>query len=516
MRALSICLALTGALTAGACADERTLPRTLSSFEVTLTSSVGAANRRCLLPGTPTVGVDLTGCPTYSNDALGNTVARVNFTARAIDQAGQLLETYNSEASVRVLPGNVDGAFRRVRFANGVAQGTAGRQPEAAFRGAFGDAYVWIVDDNAPPRASETPGLGSPCAYDDLEVCTAFGLGCINTAPAVGYDPQGLAYCSLGCSESTPCPAGFECRDDVAIYSGLADESACVRTQPSYAAGAAGPIYLVEPNLSDLNRSESLLSTPFQEQFVEVKRGNMVVTGVRIDGFYVTDTCPLDDYTGSGQETCTQAERDAVPEFNHLFVFNFSRPDDLFVGDRLNFVSGPMTEFNGLSELGFPLWEVDYTRSPQPDIAPKSLHDLLFPEYPALLERGGACAVANVNPMNAKLIDCDFAMERLEGARVRARVRSASGISPGSREETNLERFGQWPVVIDDGTMTGRPFQLITRENIPFFDPRAFGEAMVGQDVVGNLRQVAFNDRDPPIWIIEPRDQADCPWCVNR
>ena len=51
MRALKISLALTGALWSVACADERTLPRTLSSFEVTLTSSVGAANRRCLLPG---------------------------------------------------------------------------------------------------------------------------------------------------------------------------------------------------------------------------------------------------------------------------------------------------------------------------------------------------------------------------------------------------------------------------------------------------------------------------------
>ncbi len=502
------------ALTAAACSEERTLPRTLSSFEVTLTSSVGTPGRRCLLPGTPTTGADLTGCPTYVTDSLGNTVAKVSYTARAVDQKGELLETYNSEAIVRVLPGNVDGAFRRVRFVNGVAQGTAGRQPEAAFRGAFGDAYLWITDENPPPRVSTTPGLGTPCGNGDTADCAALGLACINTKPAVGYDPQGLAYCSPLCTDS--CEGGYECRSDIVVYGGSEGDSACVRVQPSYAAGAAGPIHLVEPNLADVNRSDSLLDSPFEEQFVEIKRGNMVVTGVRIDGFYITDTCTIPDYPGSGQALCTEGERNTTPGFNHLFVFTFSRPDDLFVGDRLTFVSGPMTEFNGLSEIGFPLWEVDYDNSPQPDLAPKSLNDRLSPYYPDLLERGGLCVVGNRNPETTNIIQCDHAMERLEGARVKVRIRATAGISPGSREDRAFRDFAQWPVIADDGSDVGLRFQLVTRENLPFFDPLAFGAQAVNQEITGNLRQVVFNEQSVPLWIIEPRDQADCPWCVNR
>lgn len=507
MRVLLIALVASGAV---ACKDEAVLPRELSSFEVTITSSVGSADRRCLLPGTPADGVDLTGCPDYLTDALGNSVARVFFTARAVDLQGELLETYNSRATVRVVPGTVDAAFRTVQFRDGLATGIEGRLPEAAFRGSFGDTYLWLADENPPARASETPGLGSPCGFDQADACFPFGLICINTTPAVGFDPSGLAYCSFGCEDDSGCPDGYSCQLDVEAYSQLDSPGACTRVQPTYAAGATGPIYLISPNISDVNRSESLLASPFQEQFVEVKRGNMVITGVRIDGFYVTDTCAIPDYPGTGQALCTEEERAQVPEFNHLFVFNFSRPDDLFVGDRLSFVSGPVTEFVGLSELSFPLWEVDYDHSPQPDVSPISLHRRIVQYFPKIVEPGEVCASVVTNPLAQKIIECDLAMERLEGARVSAKVKSSVGMFP------SLERFGQWPVIVDDGTRFGLEVQIITRENIPFFDPVVFGIKTINATITGNLRQVAFpNSRDRPTWIIEPRDQTDCPWCTN-
>lgn len=499
-----------------ACKETAELPRKLSSFEVTLTSPVGTPDHRCPLPGTPTTTADLTGCPVYLRDSAGKTVAKVGITARAIDNQGQLLETYNSVASLRVVPGQVDPAFRQLRFTNGIAMGQGAVTPEVAFRGSFGDTFVWVADESPPLRASDVPGLGQACGVRDASVCDQFGLSCVNTKPEVQFDPQGLAYCTKGCEADEDCPGGYFCGHALADYTSDSLSAACMRLQPTYASGAAGPIHLVQPNLADVSRTDSLVSSPFQDEFVEIKRGNMVVTAIRIDGFYLTDTCPIADYTGDGQQFCTPEERAARAEFNHLFVFNFSRPDDLFPGDRLISVGGPMTEFVGLTELGFPLWEVDFEHSPQDPIpAPISLSDRVIDHFPNLVERGQQCVNIQMNPERTLLVQCDYAMERLEAARVTVKVLKTVAITSGSRERENFDKFGQWPVQVDDGSMAGKTFQLVTRDNIPFFDPTKIGGRTINATITGNLRQVAFDDRSEPLWIVEPRDQQDCTWCKN-
>ena len=88
-------------------------------------------------------------------------------------------------------------------------------------------------------------------------------------------------------------------------------------------------------------------------------------------------------------------------------------------------------------------------------------------------------------------------------------------IAAGSRERQNYDKFGQWPVLVDDGSMAGKTFQLVTRDNIPFFDPIKIGARTINATITGNLRQVAFDDRSEPLWIVEPRDQQDCTWCKN-
>jgi hypothetical protein len=341
------------------------------------------------------------------------------------------------------------------------------------------------------------PGLGVSCKSTSEDTCTTAGLACVNSTPANGYDPDGLAYCTRGCSDSDPCPEGYFCSEDFVAYDDAAidvGDAACLRRQPTYSTGVGGPIHLVEPTLADINRSDSLVTSPFEGEFIEVKAGTMIVTAVRIDGFYVTD---IDD-----------------TEFNHLFVFNFSRPEDLFAGDKLVTVSGPISEFNGLTELNFPLWEVDYGAGAQPIPAAINLHDRVIDHFPALVEQRGVCRIQNVVPEAVKLLDCNDALERLEAARVSIQVERIVPIVPGSREDMNLDRFGQWPVIVDSGRQE-ITYQLITRDNIPFFDPRRLNaSAMIGT-VSGNLRQVAFDDRSDPIWIVEPRDQADCPACRN-
>src|SRR5262249_17889853 len=105
--------------------------------------------------------------------------------------------------------------------------------------------------------------------------------------------------------------------------------------------------------------------------------------------------------------------------------------------------------------------------------------------------------------------------ERLEAARVSVRIKSVVPILPGSKEDQNLAKFGQWPVLVNSGRQD-ITYQLITRDNIPFFDPKLLpADAQLGV-VTRNLRQVACDDRDDPLWIVEPRDQADCPACKNN
>lgn len=510
---------------ASSCRQDVELERTLSSFEVRLLSPVGSPEHRCILPGTPTTGVDLTGCPSYERDAAGATVARVEFEARAIDNRGDLLDTFDGFANVSVVPGRVESAFRLVRFEKGIAGGSVRRQ--VSFRGAFGDTFVWLTDGRPPDHSSDIAGLGVACGQDNTGVCDGVGLTCVNSKPTTSFDPEGLAYCTLGCDpdltcEDTTaagcCPSGWFCGTKYTPYgAGGADVSsgACLRTQPSYAAGVGGPIHLVEPTIADVNRSTSLISTPFQDDFIEIHRGKMVVTAVRIDGFYVTDLCPILGRAGQMDDRCTAHDLSVPEGFNHLFVFNFSRPDDLFPGDQLTFVSGPMSEFNGFTEMNFPLWEVDFAAGPQELPAAIDLHDRIIDHFPDTLEPGGRCFQLNRKPEDAILLDCSFAMERIEAARVKAKVLRVEPVVAGSPEAMNYDRFGQWPVTLD--TKAGDlVFQIITRENLPFFDPLPLGGMTINQEITGNLRQVAFDDRSEPIWIIEPSNQADCSWCLQH
>jgi hypothetical protein len=450
----------------------------------------------------------------------------LGFSARAIDNFGDLYEEYNNIARVEVVPGKVETAFSQVRFTNGLVQNAT-----VSFRGAFSDTILRVVDDLPPSRSTEIPGMGLRCAYDNPEACDSSNLSCVNTKPEVGHDVFGLAYCTIPCDLDSDCPGGYFCGDEYAVYGNKVFEGgACMRKQPSYASGVAGPMHMVKPTLADISRSDSLISSPFQDEFIEVRQGEMIVTAIRVDGFYLTDICPLSADAGgpSAQNPrCSQQARDQLAEFNHLYVFNFARPDDLYAGDRLLSVAGPMTEFVGLTEMGFPLWQVDTShrtitsvtgqKLPPESLIPPAidLHDRIDAHYPALLTQGERCFDPNHDDTDISLLDCPFAMERVEGARVSVTVKSTVNIEPDTPAAETLAQYGQWPVLIDTNIRENMQVYIVTRENLPFFDPLTLGEQVINQTITGNLRQVAFDDRQDPLWIIEPRDASDCVWCQN-
>ena len=119
----------------------------------------------------------------------------------------------------------------------------------------------------------------------------------------------------------------------------------------SFASGSTSAIYTRLPTVAQVQESDSTVESPLQHQYVhflgydpelpESERRELVVTTVTNDGFYVTD------------------QSDAPGSFNSMFIFSFSRPDDLLVGDRLSKLAGIVNEFLGFTELQFPTWTVE-------------------------------------------------------------------------------------------------------------------------------------------------------------
>lgn len=82
-------------------------------------------------------------------------------------------------------------------------------------------------------------------------------------------------------------------------------------------------------------------STPMLGHYGEIigrKGHDLVVTNIVSTGFYVTDLGDKD--------------------FNSIFVFTFSQPSRLEIGDRICEISGGTAEFTGMTQLQFPSWGV--------------------------------------------------------------------------------------------------------------------------------------------------------------
>jgi hypothetical protein len=89
--------------------------------------------------------------------------------------------------------------------------------------------------------------------------------------------------------------------------------------------------------------------------------GPLVVTGIGSEGFYISDLHP--DSVSRG--------------FNHLYVFNFSYPDHLQVGDLLTWIKGTPAEFSGTTQLVSPEWrryKTDQNMLPPPITIDASLY----------------------------------------------------------------------------------------------------------------------------------------------
>lgn len=114
--------------------------------------------------------------------------------------------------------------------------------------------------------------------------------------------------------------------------------------EPSYATGASIKAFTFEPQTIrgiQYNPDRPDGSSPLLKEYGQIKalKGHdLVVTNVVSTGFYITDL---------GDE-----------DYNSIFIFTYSQPSRVDIGDRVCEVSGGIAEFTGMTQLQFPSWGI--------------------------------------------------------------------------------------------------------------------------------------------------------------
>lgn len=252
----------------------------------------------------------------------------------------------------------------------------------------------------------------------------------------------------------------------------------------SYATGTSPTLFFRDPFLEDISRPpdemalDALFASPLEAKQVVVDssrhgaNGKLVVTASFAQGYTLTDVLCADP---SGAPPCTAGPYDSV------FVFSFSRPENefgntIFQGQFIDQVGGAISEFNGLTEVGFPTTTAsdtaDHTTSlPVPDV---------------------------IDP--AWLTGETIEMERREAALVAVENATLCPLDDA------FETFNQWALDVGNGCETGDSVAAISAGVVPDFDPADY----VGQvlpRVVGTLRPVNIGSFN--VWIIHPRNMSD-------
>ncbi|HTM23293.1 MAG TPA: hypothetical protein VL172_22380 [Kofleriaceae bacterium] len=252
---------------------------------------------------------------------------------------------------------------------------------------------------------------------------------------------------------------------------------------PTFATGTSATLWYRDAYLADTQRPvdesafDALLVSPLagKQAIINTSEfgatGKLVVTGVYGQGYTVSDVdCP------GGNPPCTPGD------YGHGFVYSFNYPVDengrgVRVGNVVAELRGGISDFNGLTEIGFP--QTFLATSGGDPI----LDESLVPE-PVVLQ--------------PEWLSSGIDMEKVEGALVA--VDNAT-LCPLDDQFTTYQ---QWE--LDIGLGCGVPVSVISAGQVASFDPTPY----VGQvlpRVVGTLRPVNFADFD--VWIIYPRDASD-------
>lgn len=363
MKARKLC-ALIGALLftlAGCEHDKFELDHRVETFKVDIS--------RIEASGTVSTGSG----PGYSSDdplPIPLQTVKLRVTVVAYDENGELYTDFDRPVSFRVTPGQLLSvsssnaelsALSLAPMKGGMTDG----EVTIEVANVYGSVVVW-AQDSAPEMVYTEP---------------------VSTSDASGGDETGNANYSF----QTPVePVDWE-------------PAAPYRT---HAAGASQTIYFGSPNVIDMQRmneydsfttasscSEGIASctinnrtSSFVANFLTINAMApyecLVVTAITNAGFYVTDLSA--HYADLEGDTSYRLQMEpytrALSHFGHLFVYNFSYPDDLALGDCLKTITGTVQEFSGNTQVTFPSWTKNDRYVTDESLIPEPVEMVFDPE----------------------------------------------------------------------------------------------------------------------------------------
>lgn len=272
---------------------------------------------------------------------------------------------------------------------------------------------------------------------------------------------------------------------------------------PGRIAGASTTLWFRDPFIADLQTPrdemalDALSRTPLQDKQVTVRgsrhgaRGRLVITSVFAQGYTVSDVACMD---AAGTPPCT------AQAYDHMMVFTFSagRGSDGHVleqGEAIDGFGGGLSEFNGLTEIGFPQTFTPPFKDEDGDNKNDAVRKDRMPA-PVVLQTswfGGLSDPAGrIN------------FERNEAGAIEI---EDGVVCPLDEDYATFRQWKLDPAGVGGANCDGdNLINVITAGVVPSFDPAA----MVGQKlprVVGILRPVSIGSFN--VWIIFPRSMDD-------
>lgn len=372
-----------------------------------------------------------------------------------------------------------------------------------------GDVVRVELADGSSTIGPEVPITGGVARGVDVYVAKAYADARI-WAEEIGYVPgdPATAQCANGIDDDGDRLVDLA-RDPGCRYANDDDERA-----GSHAAGVSDLLYFANPHLADVQGYTGL--SPLQGRLVRVDSGEMIVTRITTDGFYVSEI----EHDAAGLPTGR-----AVP-WGSAFAFNFNTPPFLRTCDRIIEVSGSVGEFFGFTELNQPSWRRERwcSNPPDPETCRGVDGHLLTPRD---------CPIPSARVLTPDVLGTPE-MESLEASLVRAvdaRIASRFGSEfppmgsncdlngdgdvsfddpaedacntecerdPECSEWNTYSQFGQFIVQTAGGVLN-----VVTQDSVPDFDPVAHrGETFAA--FTGTLRN--FAPLGPQRgYILEPR-----------
>ncbi len=258
---------------------------------------------------------------------------------------------------------------------------------------------------------------------------------------------------------------------------------------PTYASGASPVLWYRDPYNQDIQRPtdemslDALSKSPLETKQVTVrssrygKNGRLVVTSVFAQGYTVSDVDCGDE---AGIPPCTAGD------YDHTMVFSFSAPRDeegrlIQEGQTIEGFAGGVSEFNGLTEIGFPQTfnsvaevEINPQRMPTP-----TAFDASWFQNTIMFERNEAAAIA-VTGAKVCNLDADYATYK----QWKLDTAGVGGDCKGKKTIIN---------VITNGIVPAATVEALPGKTVP--------------KIVGVLRPVNIGSFN--VWIIYPRSMAD-------